>query len=402
MKKRMLTAVLCLVLLAAATAVLADRNSSQECTTAVFAGESTADGRPILWKNRDTDQLSNKVVFVDDKPFSFLGLVNADDADGRMVWAGLNAAGFAIANSVAYNLPQVSGEEADLEGMVMSDALRTCETVGDFERYLSRNLGPDLGSRTNFIAIDARGGAAIFETHNHGFKRLDASAASTHYLANTNFSRSGTTDQGAGYLRFDRETALLETLRPGSFTPAWAFQTAARDLGHALLAHPPRDDWKKLPAGKPVWVHTNYTINRASTASVVLVHGVKPGEDPQRTTMWVALGEPVCSIAVPLWVAGGVPPAAVWEGNHAALASESLRVKDLLRPLKTRERREYADLTKLDNAAGTGWLPKLLEAEAETLSQTAKFLEKNPSPAELAAFENAAAERALSVLRNIK
>jgi len=401
MKKRALAFVLFVVALSAVT-MLAARPGAQECTTALFAGESTADGRPMLWKNRDTDQLSNKVVFVEDKPYNYLGVVNADDADGRMVWAGVNAAGFAVANSVAYNLPQKSGEEADLEGIIMSDALRTCETLADFERYLSRNLGPDLGSRANFLAMDAKGGTAIFETHNHGFKRIDAGSAPSRYLANTNFSRSGPPDQGAGYLRFDRETTLLEAARPGTFSPAWVLQTAARDLGHALLAHPARDDWKKLPAAPPTWLHTNYTINRASTSSVVVFHGVNPGEDPRRTTMWVALGEPVCSVAIPLWVAAGTPPGPVWEGDHAALSTESLRLKDILRPLKARERKEYADITKLDNAAGTGWLPKLLTAETDTLNQAAALLAGNPSAADLAAFEKTAADRALAVLRSIK
>jgi hypothetical protein len=258
--------VLALVAAAASAILVADRGA-QECTTAIFSAAATADGRPILWKNRDTDKLSNKVVFVDDKPYSYLGIVNADDADGRMVWAGLNGAGFSIANSVAYNLPAKNGEQQDLEGMVMADALRTCATVADFERLLQHNLGPDIGCRTNFLVMDAQGGASIFETHNHGFKRLDAAATPERYLANTNFSRSGTADAGAGYLRFDRESALLAAAPPSAFTPQWVLQVASRDLGHALLAHPAREEWKKLPAGKPYWIHTNYTIDRASASN---------------------------------------------------------------------------------------------------------------------------------------
>lgn len=389
------------ILLGAGAGLVAGRGA-QECTTAVFAGGSTADGRPILWKNRDTDKLSNKVVYVDEKPFAYLGVVNADDPDGRMVWAGLNAAGFAIANSVAYNLPQKAGEEADLEGMIMADALRTCATVADFERFLSRSLGPDLGSRANFLAIDAQGGASIFEVHNHGFKRLDAGAAPEQYLANTNFSRSGTEDAGSGYLRFDRESALLASAPKSAFTPKWVLQVAARDLGHALLAHPARSEWKALPADVPYWVHTNYTINRASTASAIVVHGVKPGEAASRATMWVVLGEPVTSVAVPLWVAAGRTPAALWEGEDAPLAREALRVKDLLRPLKARERKEYANLARLDNAAGTGWLPKLLAAEAETLAQAEALLARKAPPAALAAFETDAAQRALQLLQSLR
>jgi hypothetical protein len=402
MTRRVAVVLVWIVVLSAAAGLLVAQRGAQECTTAVFSIGATADGRPILWKNRDTDKLSNKVVYVADTPHAYLGVVNADDPDGRMVWGGLNAVGFAIANSVAYNLPQEAGEEADLEGMIMADALRTCATVDDFEQYLTRNLGPDLGSRANFITIDAKGGAAIFETHNNGFKRLDVAPSPTHYLANTNFSRSGTPDAGSGYLRFDRETTLLEAVPAGRFTPSWVLQTAARDLGHALLQHPPRETWRTFPADRPVWVHTNYTINRASTASVMVVHGVKPGEDPRRATLWVGLGEPVCTIAVPLWVAAGTPPPALWEGAHSALAAESSRIKSLLRPLKARERKEYADLTRLENAAGTGWLPGLLAAENDLMIETAALLSKNPSAADLAAFQKAAVERVLARLKAVK
>ncbi|HSK11371.1 MAG TPA: hypothetical protein VK911_17435 [Vicinamibacterales bacterium] len=390
---------LVLVLMLLAGAVTWGQRGAQECTTAIFTAAATPDGRPLLWKNRDTDTLSNKVVFVDDKPYSYLGVVNAEDTDGRMVWGGLNAAGLGIANSVAYNLPQRPGEQADLEGIIMADALRTCATVDQVERYFAANLGPDLGSLANFLVIDAQGGASIFEVHNRGFKRIDATAAPQGYMANTNFSRTGTADQGAGYLRFDRETALLEAAAPRSYTPAFVLQTLARDLGHPLLGNPAREEWKSLPADRPLWVHTNHTINRNSTASVLLVHGVKPGQHARLATLWVILGEPVTGVAVPLWVAAGTPPAELWEGKQAALTAEAFRLKDVLRPLKARERKEYADLTRLDNAAGTGWLPSLLEAERDTLDQVDRLVAKNPQAADLAAFQKAAAERALALLR---
>ncbi len=74
----------------------------------------------------------------------------------------------------------------------------------------------------------------------------------------------------------------------------------------------------------------------------------------------------------------------------------------LLRPLKAKERRESANLARLDNAAGTGWLPKLLATETEILDQAAACVAKNPAPADLAAFQKAAAGRALSLLKSIR
>jgi dipeptidase len=371
----------------------------QECTTLVAAGGGTTSGGPLLWKNRDTDTLSNKVVFVEEQPYSYLALVNAEDTSGRIAWAGLNAAGFGIANSVAYNLPQAAGEEEDLEGYIMADALRTCGTIAEFEQFLAKNLNRNFGARTNFLAIDAQGGAAIFETHNHGFKRLDAATFPGARIANTNFSRSGAENAGAGYLRFDRESTLLESVKEGTLDVTTVLQGLARDLGHALLRHPARAEWAKLPASTPHWVHTNYTINRASTASAVVIQGVRKGEDPARATMWVALGEPVTTLAVPLWVAAGTPPEPLWQGKDAPMAIEAFRLKDRLRPLKARERREYADLTRLDNADGTGWLPSTLAIEREIIAEAEALLKKNPSATELAAFQKAAAEKALAALK---
>lgn len=371
---------------------------AQECTTLVAGGGATVNLAPLLWKNRDTDTLSNKVVFVREQPYSYLALVNANDTAGRIAWAGLNDAGFAIANSVAYNLPQVSGEEEDLEGYIMADALRTCRTVADFERFLERNTSGSFGARANFLVIDAEGGASIFEAHNHGFKRLDAMAFPGERLLNTNFSRTGQPDDGAGYLRFDRETTVLESVPARGIGVPTVLRLLARDLSHALLRHPARAEWARLPANTPYWIHTNHTINRASTASTVIVQGVRRGENPLHATMWVILGEPVTGIAVPLWVGAGVPPEAMWNGKDAPIAAESFRLKSLLRPLKARERGEYADLTRLDNASGTGWLPSLVAAEEEIIDETDRLLAKQPTAARLSEFEKATAARALAVL----
>ncbi len=372
-----------------------------ECTTAVVTDAATADGRPLLWKNRDTDELSNKVVFVKDQPYNYLAVVNAKDSSGRFAYAGVNAAGFAIMNSVAYNLPKKSGEYADLEGIVMGDALRTCRTVDDFEAYLKRNLGPSLGCWTNFGVIDAYGGGCIFEVYNHGYSRLEAAQAEKRCLLNTNFSRSGAPDEGSGYLRFERETELFNRVSPGKLTHEFLLQTVSRDVGHALLRHPERSEWKNLPAHGPYWIHTNHTIDRAITASTVVIHGVKAGEDPLRTTMWVILGEPLCSVAVPLWVAAGEPPEEVRVGDHVAISKEAARLKNQVRPWKSEEKRQYLDLAKLDNQAGTGWLPRVLEAEREILEATADLLTGAPTASELKSFQQRMAARALSVLQEI-
>lgn len=73
----------------------------------------------------------------------------------------------------------------------------------------------------------------------------------------------------------------------------------------------------------------------------------------------------------------------------------------MLRPLKAAERREYVDVTRLDNAAGTGWLPATLAAERENFSQARELLARNPGAADLAAFEKTVAARTLALLRTL-
>jgi hypothetical protein len=390
-------------LIATATAVLAlaavATASAEECTAAVVSAAGSADGAPLLWKNRDTDTLSNKLVWVDEQPFDYLCLANANSASGRMCYAGLNAAGFAIINTVAYNLPEGDGEMADLEGAIMADALRSCRTVADFEAYLNANLGPDLGSLANFGVLDADGGAALYEVHNHGFVRLDAAAAPDGRLVVTNFARTGTENEGAGYLRFERASELFASLAPQRPGARAILQRFSRDLGHTLLDHPELAELAAQPASPPRWISSRDCIDRPDTAASVVIVGRQAAAP---ATLWVIPGEPLTAIAVPVWVEAGASPAALWRGSEAELWRESLRVKRLLRPASEGHKGDYLDLTRLDNADGTGWLPTLLGTEREILDRTAGFLTEPRSSAELAAFQEEMASLALATLRGIR
>ena len=375
------------------------RTTAEECSAAVISSAAGADGRPLLWKNRDTDTLHNKVVFVAETPYAYMGVADAVDASGRRIFVGLNAAGFAIMNTVAYNLPLKSGEARDFEGTIMADALRRCGSVDDFAAYLRENRGPGLGSPANYGVIDANGGAALFEVHNHGFERLDATNAAEKSLLVTNFSRSGETDAGRGYVRFERVNALFHADEDGKFSSAQVLQSFARDLQNPYLPQLTPAFRAQLPADPPYLVHTQQTINRGSTAAAAVIHGVERGRAPGEATLWVLLGEPVCGIAVPLWVEAGEVPPELNAGEIAPINRESMRLKSLLRPFKDSERVEYANLARLENQAGTGWLPRLVTTESAVFERTAAFLATRPDRAAKAAFQK---EIAADVLRSLK
>ena len=48
-------------ILMALVAVLAVVLAVDACTSAIVSGKLTANGRPLMWKNRDTNDLNNRV-----------------------------------------------------------------------------------------------------------------------------------------------------------------------------------------------------------------------------------------------------------------------------------------------------------------------------------------------------
>ena len=49
-------------------------DSAEECTVGVACGKATPDGRPLLWKTRDTNAKNNEVVYVTDGTYKYLAL----------------------------------------------------------------------------------------------------------------------------------------------------------------------------------------------------------------------------------------------------------------------------------------------------------------------------------------
>lgn len=127
------------LLLIALAASLFAASPTDACTSLVASGRATPDGRPILWKHRDTDAPSNYLARVEPGSpgeIGFVGLFNAGDSIMRDAWAGMNDAGFAIMNTASYNLAPDTTDFKDREAVVMGIALRRCRTVADFAALL--------------------------------------------------------------------------------------------------------------------------------------------------------------------------------------------------------------------------------------------------------------------------
>ena len=108
--------------------------ASYACTSAIIIGK---DGKPMLWKHRDTGTLDNRLEHFKGEIYSFVGLVNSS-SEGGEVWIGSNTAGFSIMNTASYCLKDdnVPAELMDKEGILMYRALEICASLADFEHFL--------------------------------------------------------------------------------------------------------------------------------------------------------------------------------------------------------------------------------------------------------------------------
>ena len=349
------------------------------CTTAIISGHFTPDGRPLLWKNRDTGDLDNKLMYFTDGKYDYIGLVNSKDTTGSEVWTGMNTAGLAIMNSASYNLNTKEDTNAAVnEGKVMKQALQQCATVDDFETLL-KTLPKPYGLEANFGVIDAYGNGAYFETSNNTYYKIDVNdpiAAPMGYLIRTNYSFTGKPDEGQGYIRYlTAETLFYQASATNKLTPEFILQDAARCLYHSLT----KTDLKQTQTTekeKFVWF-TDF-IPRFSTSASVVVQGIKKDESPLMMTMWTVLGFPLCSVAYPVWFNEDHQLPALLKANEngrAPLCDKALKLKDSCFPVKRGHGEDYLNLPALYNNAGSGIIQKLISIENQVFADTKIRLE---------------------------
>lgn len=347
--------------------VLAFAPALYACTTGIISSKASKDGRPILWKNRDADDLHNQVVYCADGSYPYLGVVNRGDRAGTQIWSGVNSAGFAIMNNASFNL-DIDGTKTTQEGSFMKLALQTCATVEAFQALLERSNTGGREVSANFGVIDAQGGAAYFETDDKGYHRFDAASAPNGLLVRSNYSHSGKAGGGTGYQREARAQDLLVKLQAeGRLSPETVLAEVARDTANALLGSSPAQTGRGF-------AFLGDSISREQTSHAFLVQGVRPGENPTLTTAWVVLGLPITGVAVPLWVAAGSAPRELEAGQALApLNAVFDQIRGQFFPFPETDRQRYLDATRA-YAPGTGLVPQFLTLERENLKAVQRGL----------------------------
>lgn len=355
--------------------------SAKACTSAIFTGKCTPDGRPLLWKHRDTGALENRIEHFPagkERKYSFIGLVNSLKNEND-VWTGTNEVGFSIMNTASYNLQEKKAEVEDREGAVMYEALGSCKTLADFEKMLDKMKKP-LGVEANFGVIDADGGAAYYEVNNYKWTKIDVNdpkVAPEGFLVYTNHSFTGRINKGSGYIRYANANSIVyqQWIRGGEFTPKWIFDNLSRSYYNSLLDL----DLAKTPEAVPSgWFIDQDFIPRRSTSASIVVKGVKPGENPELTVMWTILGYPPCGVAVPLFEKAGA--------NQPAVMMKSGESKTCKMDDECLERRSKVFSNKRSNAKNyfnfrlaMSYIEQLAPVEEFNFLNTEAFMEQQYS-----------------------
>ncbi len=355
-------------------------DSANACTSFVISGKYTADGKSMLFKNRDTGEMNNALVMFNDGKYKYMGVVNATEkAWNKAVWGGYNETGFAIINTAAYNnnvgdTTKVKGHD----GWLMKQALMVCSSLEDFETFLDTLTKP-MGVNSNFGVIDANGGAAYYETGNYKYVKCDANdpaLAPRGILVRTNHSMSGDLSEGLGYNRFNNASMLLEQAwEEKNLTPQHLLKVIPRSLYHPRTK---TDLSKNIPENRNTTDFRFFIdyIPRYQTSSTFMIVSAKDAEHVDETMMWTILGFPLASVAIPAWISAGELPKAVKMNDEykAPFCNAALKLKEDCFPITMDKGFNYINLSAVINKEGTGYYQMLQPVENEIFTKADKLM----------------------------
>jgi len=368
------------------------------CTSMLVSGRRTPDGRPLLLKNRDTDNLRNYVLSMQGEKYRFMGMCADSDKKHGSVWSGHNEAGFAIINTAAYNLngegtdhstqiPSKSRKGVHLsdEGYIMRQALAKCATLSEFEQFLDTVTHVDIDA--NFGVIDAQGNGAYYEVGNTGdlenftvrylkFDVNDPAVAPEGYILRTNYGFSGNRDEDRGVCRF---MAITDYMKDQTDFNARKFVTEIPRLMRHGLTHLDIHDFAPSDSETPTYFPFRDFIPRYITSCVQLIQGVAPGQDPSLCVAWTIVGHPFTTVALPLVLHPEVTlPRMVTDSDQGGspLNHWGLSLKKQIFSMERDNSQDYINVAALWNQAGTGILQNILSLENQLLDKADPLLRR--------------------------
>ncbi len=357
------------------------------CTIGVASGKATSDGRPLLWKNRDSSGRENYAMFFKGKIYDYIGVFSRERSDE--IYGGVNEKGFAIINSVAYDFPNKGWDN----GEFMKKALEECRTIKDFENLLIKGKGK-YNLSANLGVIDSYGGAAIFEAWKDGYKKFDANDSENGYILRTNFSFTGGGDTGKD--RFLREKELFKKELNGKINLSFILRVFRDITGKDGKFF----NFKKgYVEGDKRFFYTKNAICRPYTVSSIVIKGVKINEPSYLTTMFFITGNPLTGPAIPLWVKSGSVPEILSSRSFSPLNKLMLKIYNFIYP----DEAPYTlDVALFKNKGAKNFLKKIIEFENKLIEDVNKNLESwrinPPSEKTLRLYQNYVADQTYRML----
>lgn len=337
------------------------------CDVAVVSARVSTTGRPFIWKNRDCSASWHQEIkyfnAVTEKAGAYIMVIGFDDVaelnNGTPVnpSGGVNAAGFAISCTSVYEELNPIHELFNINTDLIRHSLQQCATLDDFDSLLKDFKWSHMGKiiSGNFVAIDAKGGAALYECYTGSLLGLIRPIMYRKYNANngrvTEFNGLWTFTKDAG--QGDQFIGFVNRANANTYIPynygeerRWRAEYLFTELAHTnrLNFRNCMTEIAKDAYGKQVDAYgnerdqascqtsysTTYCISRAATRLSMVVDGVAAGGDPRLSTFWCALGEPSSSVFLPYYVYAGEVSWLSWiddidlDGNQYDLTDASL------------------------------------------------------------------------------
>jgi len=379
-----------------------------QTSAGVASSRATPDGRPLIWKNRDRGGgEAMEFRYWDQGPIPFIGYTS--DNERLECYGGVNALGFAVANTDAHNFA-THGPHND--GATMWYALSKCRTVDDFEAFLDSADRVDVSGRYGYTyqVIDAYGGAAIVEAAQFGHTRYNAADAADGFIVRSNYAHSGPLnsldDTWHGIHRHNRAfIKFKQAVETDGLTPEFILREVARDLS-SIGINPYPLPFQGYYENNPYGAVPNFAaICRSTTSATLVIQGVPNGGRPEECITWAMLGPPLGGIATPLWVrAGSVPPE--YDDQFESMRYNPPAGSRLNRSIIAWRNWAYnnvgsVDTWKLTNPARTGLWDYVIPLENWVFAKTERFL-RSPdfNNDRLRAFQNETAQQIADSMAN--
>jgi hypothetical protein len=329
---------------------------------AVISSRQTLDGRPLLWQNFDSENPDVQFIFFKGLKYDYIGLVNGQDTS--LVYSGLNTAGFGIV--INRPNPDSTDSRASSPTNILKDALATCGNVEDFERLLQKSAL--IESNASIACIDAYGGSVLHDAGGR-LSAADPVKSPEGFLVRSNFSFHQKQEPDAGFWRYHKSRMLLKQTGRSTHVKN-IIQTISRNIETMDNDPYPLPFKGQLAESLKGYVRCEQSINQHNTVASVVIHGVRPQENPDFATLWATLGEPLCGVAVPIWPVTGESPYEC-RGESGTL---NMIIRSNERAIYNKKKyKSFAD-TKLFVHKDRGMLPLLESIENKIFNDTQKAL----------------------------